>query len=146
MTHDMPDWYSGFALIPKTSLRPSQIPYFATVSVTVPGKSTVSFYIADGYAPDLAYVPLGSRFSIWHICFSSVQNSLAFTEIMVEKKDEPGVYTALATQYGYGKTEYPAGIYFDFDTDTRPIYRVTNYAGNTITVAMTIFGVEERMV
>jgi len=145
VTKDLPDWVFGYALLPRTALRPNQSPYFATTSLTITALSSVEFTIEAGYAKNLEWIPAGRRFSIWFACFTIDQNSLIRTQIGVEEKTAPGVITALAKKFGYGQAEYLSGVLFDFEPDTRPVYTVANYSGVDVTLDFTVFGIEEVM-
>ena len=143
---DLPDNMFGFALIPRTSLRPTQQPYFATTSFTLPAQTATAFYIEDGFSIGQEWIPLGQRFSIWYAVFTISQNSLIRTAIGVESSENPDEITWLALQWGYGKTEYLSGVFFDFEQETRPIYYIANYSSNDVYVDFTVFGVVEVII
>ena len=143
---DLPDWSYGFALIPRTALRPTQEPYFAFAQITVPAYSYVQFYIGEGFTIDEEWVPVGQRFSIWYACFSVNTNCLIETKIGVEQASNPGTVTILAGKWGFGEAEYLSGVFFDFEQNTRPIYYCANYSEGDITLYVTIFGVVEKIV
>jgi len=46
---DLPDNMFGFAIIPKTALRPNQQPYFAAATIILPAYSTITFRIGAGF-------------------------------------------------------------------------------------------------
>jgi len=143
---DLPDNMFGFAVIPRTALRPNQQPYFATDSILVGPKSYYTFLIEDGFAIGEPWVPLGKRFSIWYCAFTIPQNSLIRTAIGVQTAENPGEVTWLALQWGYGRTEYLSGIFFDFEQNTRPVYYVANYSDNAVVVDFFVFGVVEVII
>jgi len=143
VTKDLPDWIFGYALLPRTALRPNQEPYFMTTIIEVSAKEFVAFVIGAGYSPLYKWVPEGRRFSIWYLSYTANQNSLIEVGIKVEKKEEPGVYTGVATKFGYGEIEFLSGILCDFEYNTRPVYYIENYSDVKIRVALTLFGIEE---
>jgi len=143
---DLPDNVFGFALIPRTALRPNQQPYFATTTFILPAQSGATFYIEDGFSVGQEWIPLGQRFSIWYAVFTISQNSLIRTAIGVESSENPGVITWLASQWGYGKAEYLSGVFFDFEQGTRPIYYIANYSSSDVYVDFTVFGVVEVII
>jgi len=146
VTKDLPDWVFGYALLPRTALRPNQSPYYATTSFTLSPEGEATFWIEAGYAIDEPWVPSGRRFSIWYACFSIDQNSLIRTIIGVTDEEAWPVVTPLATKHGYGHTEYLSGILFDFEPGTRPIYYIKNYSDATVIVDFTVFGIEEVII
>ena len=143
---DLPDNMFGFAIIPKTALRPNQQPYFANVSFALSPLSYTIFYIEQGFSVSEQWIPLGKRFSIWYVVFSISQNSLIESRIGVESANNPGVITWLASQWGYGKTEYLSGVFFDFEQNTRPVYYIGNYASNVVYVDFVVFGIVEAII
>jgi len=143
---DLPDWQFGFALIPRTALRPTQSPYWATTYVTVPANSYRLFTIGKGFSIDKEWIESGERFSIWYVIFSIDQNSLIEAGVGVEEKENPGTVNLLALRYGYGKEEIPAGIFFDFEANTRPVYYIANYSSVDVTCDFIVFGVIEKIV
>jgi len=143
---DLPDNMFGFALIPRTALRPNQQPYFASATFELEAYSYEEFRIEAGFAKYQPWVPLGQRFSIWYVIFSISQNSLIETAIGVESSQNPGDITWLALQWGYGKTEYLSGVFFDFEQGTRPVYYIGNYSPNKVYVDFTVFGVVEVII
>lgn len=146
MVMDLPDWQFGFAIIPRTVLRPNQSVYWASTSVIVPPQSSVITTIGQGYTIGDPWIPEGQTFSIWYVIFSANQNSLMLTAILLEGSGSPGQYTVMGWRYGYGEAEYPAGIFYEFWPGSRPVYYVYNFADNEITVAITIFGVVEKII
>lgn len=143
---DLPDWQYGFALIPRTALRPNQQPYFATTTFLLPALTYTEFTIEKGFDQQHEYVTAGQRFSIWWVNFSIDQNSLIETWIGVEGPAIPiGAYR-LAQAWGYGKTEYLAGIFFDFEANTRPYYGIANYSDSDVYVDFVVYGVVEVIV
>ena len=143
---DLPDNVFGFAIIPRTALRPNQQPYWGVVYLEVPPETWYAYYIGAGFSETEEWIPLGRRFSIWYAVFTATQNSLIKTAIGVESQENPGYVTILTVQFGYGKTEYPAGVFFEFEPGTRPWYYVFNYSSNTIGVYATVFGVTEVII
>ena len=143
---DLPDNSFGFALIPRTALRPTQSPYFATVLLTLGPYSSITFLVESGFTRDEPWVPAGHRFSIWYVIFSISQNSLIETAIGAQFQEDEGRIMWLATQLGYGKTEYLSGVFFDFEQFTRPVYHITNFSPNDIYVDFTVFGITEAVV
>jgi len=146
MPLDFPDWSYGTAIVPRTALRPNQIPYFATIQVIVPARTANIFYIGKGYTDELEWIPENKRFSIWYVIFTIDQNSLIDTAVGAEKKAEPGTMFWVAARHGYGHAEYPAGIYFEYDPDTRPVYYIANYSYRSVVMDLTVFGIEEVIV
>jgi hypothetical protein len=143
---DLPDNMFGFAIIPRTALRPNQQPYFAATSFTIPALSAVVFHIEDGFSVDQAWIPTGQRFSIWYASFTINQNSLIRCLIGVESSTNPGVYTWLASKWGYGACEFLSGVFFDFESGTRPKYYIANYSNSSVDVDFTVFGVVEVII
>ena len=143
---DLPDNMFGFALIPKTALRPNQQPYFATVMFQLAPTSATTFLIEQGFSYGEPWIPLGKRFSIWYAIFTIDQNSLIQTAIGVESQQNQGQITWLATQYGYGKAEYLSGVFFDFEANTRPVYYIANFSDSVVYVNFTVFGVVEVII
>lgn len=143
---DLPDWQYGFALIPRTALRPSQQPYWAVAGFELDPYSYTTFMIEKGFDYYNEWIPTGKRFSIWWLKFSTDQNSLIETRVYVESSNNPGSLTVLAGQWGYGQTEYLSGIFFDFESGTRPIYYIANYSDSKITVDFVVFGVTEVII
>lgn len=143
---DLPDWQYGFALIPRTALKPTQSAYFAITSFDLPPKSYYTFYIGQGFSIDNKWIPAGQKFSIWWAKFSISQNSLIRAGVGVESSDNPGYITLLALAFGYGQVEFLSGIFFDFEAGTRPVYYIANYSDNTVTVDFVVFGVTEMII
>jgi hypothetical protein len=143
---DLPDNLFGFAIIPKTALRPNQSTYFATLSFQLPPLSYYIFYIEQGFSVSEEWIPAGKRFSIWYANFSISQNSLIESRIGVESQSNQGNITWLARKWGYGDTDYLAGVFFDFEALTRPIYYIANYSNDTVYVDFTVFGVVEVII
>jgi len=143
---DLPDWQFGFALIPRTALRPHQEPYFAAFSATINPNSGAIFVIGKGFSVDEEWVPPGKRFSIWNAFFSIDNNSLIETRIGVEFAANPGSITWLAGKFGYGYAEYYSGIFFDYNPNSRPVYYIWNFNDVAVTLDFTIFGVVEVIV
>jgi hypothetical protein len=143
---DLPDNMFGFAIIPRTALRPNQSPYFASISFTLPANSATTFYIEDGFSVGEEWIPLGKRFSIWYSVFTINQNSLIRAAIGVESSSNPGNITWLALRWGYGVAEFLSGVFFDFEAGTRPVYYIANYSSSNVIVDFTVFGVVEVII
>jgi len=145
MTVDLPDWAFGVGVIPRHALRPTQSPYFAVITPIVEANSHARFYVEDGYAKEKPWVPIGKRFSIWYVLCTTLPNAASALVIEVESQDNPGSYTALAGAKGYERIEFPGGVLFDFEANTRPIYHIYNFGNMNRQFVITIFGIEESV-
>jgi len=145
MQLDLPDWTLSAAIIPRTALRPTQSPYFACAIETFAPWESKRLVIEKGYSVEYEWIPSGKRFSIWYVLVSSLPNATIGLVIEVEEKAAPGTYTALAARKGYGDVEFLSGIFFDFEANTRPVYRIFNWHDESREIVLTIFGVEESI-